>query len=71
MRIRIDAIVEALRKKGFNNFGVADMLDLVAANQEIASAAWTDALEARAREARRNPDDPGKQSMDVDLTAQA
>lgn len=62
MQKRIDWIVEKLRKKGFNNFGIADFLEVVVEAQEVSSAAWTDALMQTAKEFRENPDDPGRKS---------
>lgn len=53
MQERIDWLVARLRKKGYTPKGIADMLDIIAGAQEVASSAWTDALEAAATELRK------------------
>lgn len=53
MQERIDAIVSKLYRRGFHPAGIAFTLRLIAESQEVASAAWTDALEAAAAELAR------------------
>lgn len=53
MTERIDDIVSRLYRRGCSPAGIAFTLRLIAESQEVASAAWTDALEAAAKEIER------------------